>query len=65
MILNDNVMFQLTWADLAVAELADRVERCLEKNFIENYPNLKRHMLQIHQLPNIKKYTDSRPSYTI
>jgi len=56
---------RVSWADLFLAELNDRVLRCLDHDALEAFPLLKQHCQRVHQLPNIKKYCDSRkPSFT-
>lgn len=64
MVLCLRTAFQLTWADLYVAEMCDRVHSCFDKTFVPNYPHLQDLMKRVHSLPNVRKYIDKRPAYT-
>ena len=53
-------MFQLTWADIALAAMLDRIV-IYYSQALESFPNLKEHMTRINESPNIKKWMESRP----
>jgi len=53
---------KIHWADLYVAEIIERVENALnKKELVAKYPKLLAHSKRVHELPNIKKYVQSRP----
>jgi len=52
-----------TYADLTVAELIDRMETLFDPNLTSCYPKLKGLHCRVHELPNIKKYIQTRPKY--
>jgi hypothetical protein len=45
-----------------VAELIDRLDVTYsKKDFIAKYPKLVAHCKRVHEIPNIKKYVQTRP----
>lgn len=56
---------KLTWADLTLAEFLERFERMWDAKVLEGFPQLAKLTKMVHDLPNIKKYTDSRPESTL
>lgn len=53
---------QIHWSDLYVAELIDRLETTFnKKELVANYPKLLAHSKRVHEIPNIKKYVQTRP----
>lgn len=58
--------FQLTWADMAYYSLfAPMAEMYGEEIILPNSPQLKKLCDQIGEIPQIKKYVESRPKTAI
>jgi glutathione S-transferase len=51
---------RLTWADLFLAELNDRIMNCLQADALDKHPLLKQHHNRVHELPAIKKRVSER-----
>ena len=49
----------MTYADFVLAENSLSINTLLEPIY-EKYPNCKRHFDTIYEIPNIKKYRDSK-----
>ena len=54
------ILFQMTWADIALAAMLDRV-MLHHAEALENFPTLKDHMIKINESPNIKTWMENRP----
>lgn len=52
--------FQLSWADIWVAELMARLSE-LDASIIEPYANVKKHVAMVQALPAIKTWVEKRP----
>lgn len=51
---------QLTWADLWVAELFERM-LSLDSSVFDDYPLISKHVSMISSMPNIKAWIEKRP----
>jgi len=56
---------KLTWADILVAEMMNRMQELFDPSVLNGFPKMEAHMKMVHQLPNIKKYVDGRPKTTM
>jgi len=53
---------KLSWADIVVAEILNRIVTIFDKpSVLDGHQHLIDLMKKVHDLPNIKKYVDSRP----
>jgi len=52
----------LTWADLYIAELLERLEKIFDPHALEHHPTLKKLVTDVHANPNIAKYVATRPA---
>lgn len=57
------IFFQMTWADLMLAELMERFVAIYEPSLLDSYPQVKANMRNVHGLPKINKYVKQRPVY--
>jgi len=51
----------VTWADLVIGEFLGRIQELFDPEAMAAFPALKEHCARVHELPNIKKYVESRP----
>ena len=54
-------LLQLTWADIIAANMFDLVGQWLGFDLAKEYPKLNDFKNKIYDLPNIKKWIDTRP----
>ena len=54
------IIFQLTWADIALAAMLDRII-IYQPEALEHFPSLKEHMTRINESENIKNWMEKRP----
>ena len=52
--------FQLTWADIALAAMLDRIV-IYRPEALEQFSSLKEHMTRINESENIKNWMEKRP----
>lgn len=57
--------FQLTWADLYFASIADLLINIINEPILKPYPQLTNLKDKIDSHPNIKIYRDNRPKTLI
>ena len=53
--------FQLTWADIVTANMLDFLGNLLTLDMEKDFPTLLAFKAKIFELPNIKKWIESRP----
>jgi len=51
----------LTWADIVIAEVVDRMDACFEPGILSAFPELKAHRDKVHALPAIAERVAARP----
>ena len=54
-------IFQLTWADIVVANMLATLANMLPLSLEEDFPTLEHFKNKIFELPNIKKWIETRP----
>ena len=54
-------ILQLTWADVAVAEMLTRFEQCYDSNALRDWPKIKQFCLNIERHPQLKLWIENRP----
>ena len=54
-------LFQLTWADIAVAQLLSGLKDRIGANILDSTPRLATLVDTTMNLPNIKKWIETRP----
>lgn len=59
-----NVFFQLTWADLTIAEFLERLQSCFDSHVLDSHPKLEELVKKVHEIPEIKNYVNGRPHMT-
>lgn len=52
--------FQVTWADIALAEYLSVCEDGFDSDLLSGYPKLKNFVQQVFELPRIKEYIQKR-----
>ena len=55
------IAFQLTWADIIAANMFDSMSQWLGMDLADKYPVLNDFKNKIYDLPNIKKWIETRP----
>lgn len=62
---SENLLLQVTLADVYIGELLDRIDRIFDPGLLSNYPDLKDFVERLHALPGLAKRLKERPSYTL
>jgi len=50
-----------TWTDLVVACMIEGLEKTVDENLLNDYPNVKALVTEVHSIPQIKTWREKRP----
>lgn len=51
-----------TWADIYLAEFMNRIQDTIDPTALDNFETVKKHVDQVHSIPNLAIYISTRPS---
>ncbi len=53
----------MTWADVYIAEMGNRVVTKIEKTALDHHPKVKAHLAKVFDHPAISKHCKNKPNY--